>query len=98
MLHLATYSLNSKHADQLTLLGFKDIHVDRVARVIPKAAFHDLEREILLRAMEAAETSAWGASCLHLSRSAYRVDDGIVIDAHIRTLIMARQTFQVCEQ
>lgn len=72
--------------------------MDRVAKVISKAAFHDLERETSLRAMEAAETLAWEAVCLHLSRSAYRVDDGIVTDAHIGTLIMARQTFQVREQ
>lgn len=35
---------------------------------------------------------------LHLSQSAYRVDDGTVPVAYFRTLIAARRTFQTREQ
>lgn len=95
-----TYRPNSTQSvgDQPALLGFKGIPVDLVARVITPAAFHDRERETTPNAMDAAVALAWEANCLQLSRSTYRVNDQTVPDAHIRTLIAARRTFQVREQ
>lgn len=72
--------------------------MDRVAKVITPAAFHHREREPTPSAIEAAEALAWEANRLHLSQSAYRVDDGSVPDAYFRTPIAARRTFQTREQ
>ncbi|KAF6235499.1 hypothetical protein HO173_006182 [Letharia columbiana] len=83
--------------DQPALLGFQGIPVDRVAKVNTPAAFHDREREPTPSVIEAAEALAWEANRLHLSQSAYRVDDGTVPDAYFRTLIAARRTFQTRE-
>ncbi|KAL9133469.1 MAG: hypothetical protein Q9175_005359, partial [Cornicularia normoerica] len=74
------------------------IPMDRVAKVVSTAAFHDRERETDPMALETAETLVVEANCLHLSPFTYCVDDATVPDTHLRTIIATKWTFQVREQ
>lgn len=61
--------------------------MDRVAKVVSTAAFHDRERETDPMALETAETLVVEANCLYLPPFTYCVDDATVPDTHLRTLI-----------